>query len=85
MTEFIDFSIPLTKTEIIPNNKQRELLVFQKRCTCLQFMVDLSHGYGIFRNYICFKCNTHIFKEKFYTKMEWDEWTTTPNQLKLTS
>jgi hypothetical protein len=39
---------------------------------CKRKMDDLTHGYGEHRNYICKKCNTHNWKNKFYTKKEWE-------------
>jgi len=41
---------------------------------CKNPMVDLTHGKGIFRNYICHYCNAHLFKDVWRTKKEWDIW-----------
>lgn len=35
---------------------------------------DLTHGKGEHRNYICYTCNSHEWKGKFYTKKEWEVW-----------
>lgn len=49
--------------------------MLQKVCIyCGKTMYDLTHGYGDFRNYICYDCGAHSFREKFYTSKEWEEW-----------
>jgi len=51
---------------------------------CNSKMDDLTHGKGEHRNYMCFgiiydgrlkrKCNTHNWKNKWYTHKEWEKY-----------
>lgn len=35
---------------------------------------DLTNGYGSLRNYYCHTCHAHLFRDKWYSKSEWEIW-----------
>lgn len=45
-----------------------------KILSCGHHGYDLSRGYGPERNYICYKCNLHFYKDREWTKDEWEKY-----------
>jgi hypothetical protein len=41
---------------------------------CNNTMDDLTRGLGELRNHICRRCGSHHWKDKFYTRFEWEQY-----------
>ncbi len=49
------------------------------KCCKKKKVQDLTQGLGPVRHYICKSCKSHLYKDKFYTKKEWDSWINSPD------
>jgi len=39
-----------------------------------KYIKDLTQRLGHFRHFYCVKCKAHSYKDKIYTKKEWDNY-----------
>ena len=52
------------------NKKDLEM----KSCCNNPQIKDLTQNQGDERHYYCMNCKSHVWKNQFYTKTEWDKW-----------